>query len=105
MYKTYIILLLTIMLCFALLNNYIMYKKCYVQYKSNYVLDYIPSDVQYFNYFVFYKSPIIGTELNKIITDYVNNYNKKKCLLYSSNNKQIQLNKGLLYDIEDNLIS
>ena len=118
MNKNYIILLLSILLIFSLINNYIMYKKCYHPYSANIILDKIPNDVSYTNYIVFYKN-----DGKKHISDsyddmYSSNNAKNlemnmqqfsddnlgKYIIYSSYDKQINLTNGTVYDIKSNLL-
>jgi hypothetical protein len=105
MYKSYTILILIALLIFALLNNYIMYNACYTNYSSKYVLNNLPPNISYSTYVILYKNndntQNIQQKLNTHIEKFKDMHN---CLIYSSFDKPIELNKGLLYDVKNNLI-
>ncbi len=119
MNKNFIILLLVVLLIFALVNNYIMYRRCYYPYSTNVILDKLPNDVTYSNYVVFYKMsdqdkcmtgvltdkslPTVGLELDKHVDKFKDKY-VGHALVYSSYGKLLELTGGLIYDIKNNLI-
>jgi hypothetical protein len=101
---SFINIFLIILLIISVINNLIMYNKCYKKNTIPNILDNLPEDINYSNFMIFYKNQ--NNNLINKFNNWINQFeeqNPNSILVYKNFGDIIDINEGLYYNIKKNL--
>ncbi len=113
--------ILFILLVISIINNYVMYKKTYVQKSVDQTIESLPPNIGYSQYIVLYSKlkqyqncdkshktiPADEPYIKKVISDTMTNFQKQfpaDCVIYGSHNAVLSFDVGNRYEAVTKLL-